>query len=598
MEDKVTKDWALYEAGKQYNQTIVGVNDISYYDMVDSCLAFYGGNQWRNVLGEDLPKPVFNFIKRTLSFFIASITSTNIAINFEKLEYSEEEDETVEMINAEVKNILEKMKIENRTRELLFDAGITGDACLHFYFDPNKKVYKGKGQIVSEIVDGSNVMFGNANNSNVEAQPYIIITGRDIAKNLQEEAKEYKESTEVDTDTDYEYMPDDNGKIEVETDDYGKALYILKYYKKKIKTKVNKFNEVTGMNEEVEEEVTHVFCSKSVKKGFIYQDIDTGYEYYPIAWLNWEKQKSQYHGKGIVIDMIPNQISINKMFAMVIYHLMLTSFPTAIYNADKVSGWSSEIGAQIELTDMETGDSIRNVAGYLEPASMSGQIINAIDMAIKYTKESVGVSDAAIGSVDPKNTSAIIAVQKSSVVPLENIKSNLYEFVEDVGRILLDIIGTKYGKRTVLIEDKDGNKISKDFDFSTLKDQWLNVRADVGSSAYYSEVASLQTLDNLLMSEKIDFVQYLERIPKNLIPDSDSLIEELKQRMGILPKEKLKEYENMAQFIETLPIEEQNRLKSLPDAQMEEEVTMMMQQPQNNINEENKLAELGLEMGG
>ena len=45
------------------------------------------------------------------------------------------------------------------------------------------------GKICAEMVDGSNVMFGNANNNEVEKQPYIIIVGRDLAKNLQEEAK-------------------------------------------------------------------------------------------------------------------------------------------------------------------------------------------------------------------------------------------------------------------------------------------------------------------------------------------------------------------------------------------------------------------------
>ena len=74
-------------------------------------------------------------------------------------------------------------------------------------------------------------MFGNANNPNVEDQPYIIIVGRDLASNLQEEAKQYKNDITVDEDKEYEYMPGDNGKIEVETDKYGKALYILIYEK-------------------------------------------------------------------------------------------------------------------------------------------------------------------------------------------------------------------------------------------------------------------------------------------------------------------------------------------------------------------------------
>ena len=367
-----------------------------------------------------------------------------------KLEHleDEEDDGTVEIINAEVKNILEKMKFENRLRDILFDAGTVGDGCSHYYFNPDKKAWGGKGQICHEIVDGSNVMFGNANNHNVEDQPYIMIVGRDLASNLQEEAKQYENVITVDEDKDYEDMAGDNGKIEVESDKYGKALYLLIYEKKPKTVEV-----IDEYGNKTKETTYTVHASKCVKGDYIYEDIDTELEYYPIAWLNWEKQKNQYHGKGMVIDMIPNQMAINKMFAMMIYHLMQTAFPIAIYDADKISTWTSQIGGEIALHGLEISESIKNKAGYIEPAQMSNQIITALDMAIRYTKECIGITDASLGAIDPKNTSAIIAVQKTAVVPLENIKANLYEFIEDTGRILLDMMATKYGKRKVLITD-------------------------------------------------------------------------------------------------------------------------------------------------
>lgn len=596
MSDKITKHWELYEQGKKYNNAIIGPNDISYYDMIDASLSFASGNQWRGVQAEDMPKPVFNFIKRAQTFFIASLTSSNATINFEKLEHVEnEENEAVEVINAEVKNILEKMKFENRLRDLLFDASTTGDGCLHFYFDPDKKSFSGKGQICHEIVDGSNVMFGNANNPNVEDQPYIIIVGRDLASNLQEEAKQYKNDITVDEDKEYEYMPGDNGKIEVETDKYGKALYILIYEKKPKNIKVK-----DEFGNEVEETIYTVHASKCVKGDDIFEDIDTELEYYPIAWLNWEKQKNQYHGKGMVVDMIPNQIAINKMFAMIIYHLMITAFPTAVYNADKVSAWTNEIGGQIALMNMELGDSINNVAGYLQPSQMSNQIITALDMAIRYTKECMGITDASLGAIDPKNTSAIIAVQKSAVVPLENVKANLYEFIEDIGRILLDFISSKYGTRKIIVSDKK-NRVAKEYDFSQLKGQWLNTRANVGSAAYYSEIASMQTLDNLLNAERIDFVQYLERLPEYMIPDKEKLISDVKIRLGIKSVDEeqaqRQEYESMAQYEESLPQEIRGELSKLTDSQREETVKEMMAQDVNP-QQQAQMNELDKNLGG
>lgn len=578
--DKITKDWERYEAGKTFNNAIKCPNDINYYEMIDAVLAFFGGDQWRNVKAEDMPKPVFNYIKRTLQFFVASLKSTNTSLTFENIEHQEDtEDKLVDIMNSEVKYILEKMKFENRIQDLLFDAGQTGDACMHFWFDANKKEYKNIGKICHEIVDGSNVMFGNANNSNVEDQPYIIIVGRDLAENLQEEAKRYKTSTnkeEIEKDTDYIFMPGDNAKIEIDVDKYGKSLYILIYERDKKTGKIK--------------------VSKSVKNTYIYQDIDTGLEYYPITWLNWEKQKNNYHGKGIVIDMIPNQIVINKMFAMIVYHLMLTAFPTAIYNGDKLNAWTNELGAAIELKDMQPGETINGVAGYIQPGQMSNQIITAFEQAIRYSKECIGVSDASLGAIDPKNATAIIAIQKSAVVPLENVRNNLYEFIEDIGRILLDMISTYYNTRTVIIKDENGTK-TEEFDFNQLKGKWLNVKADVGASAYYSEIANIQTLDNLLAGEKIDFLEYLERMPENIIPNKAGLIESTKKKLGITENATQQEQpENIAQvnpeqaqqmaaYEDTLPVEVQKELERLPDAKRVQTVMQMMSQD-NEYNKE------------
>ena len=70
-----------------------------------------------------------------------------------------------------------------------------------------------------------------------------------------------------------------------------------------------------------------------------------------------------------------------------------------------------------------------------------------------------------------------------------------------------------------------------DFDFSTLKDMPMELKLDVGASSYYSEIASIQTLDNLLQMDKITILQYLERIPDGYIPERRKLVEELRQQM-------------------------------------------------------------------
>lgn len=544
--DKRTEDWKLFEAGKNYN------NKLNYYETVDANIAFYHGDQWRNLAADNMPKPTMNIIKRIIGFFVSSLTTSKSKLHFEPLMMADTPDQRIlneknaaEMANAQISNLLEKLKMDFRIKDILFDGAITGDGCFHFYFDMSKKPYGNVfsdivGEIDTEIVDGANVMFGNANNSRVDIQPYIIISGRDTVQNLKEEAKRYSTSeseiNSIESDKNYHEQAGDSGKIEVEADDYGKALYIIVYRKKKVNRPQLDESGQEMLDEDgqpIMEEHTTITATKSVENAYIFREIDTGLSEYPIAWFNWERQKNQYHGRAVCTGILPNQIFINRMFAMIMYHLMLSAFPKAVYNADLISSWNNEIGSAIPVRGLGQDININNIAGYLRPGDMSNQIVQAIELAMQYTKETVGISDAALGNIDPKNTSATIAVQKSSAIPLENPKSNLYEFLEDVGRILFDMMGTYYGVRPVIITGKDGKKEIVEYDFSEFKNMWLNVKADVGESSYWSEITAIQTLDNLLESGKIDFIQYLERVPDEYIPAKQELLTELKQKMNI-----------------------------------------------------------------
>ena len=559
----IEKDWALYEAGIAYNNALYG-SDKNYYETIDANIAFANGDQWRNVVADGLPKPVFNIIKRVKQFKIASLKTDDIAISIAPMEYRpqsmdltmQQKVKDTDLANAEIRNILENINFDSLSRTLLADGFDTGDWCLHWYFDNDEQPFKQsnpdvKGIIKAEIIDATNVMFGNPNTRKVEKQPYILVIGRDLVKNLREEYKKYNNDdgwAYIESDNDTEHQMGDNGKVEVDADGYSKAIYVIKYFKKDGK----------------------VFAHKFVRNRYIYEDKNTGLDYYPIAFNNWEQVKGSYHGRAETTGIIPNQIAINKMFAVVIYHLMLTAFPTAVYDADRIENWTNEIGAQIPVTNLN-GDNIKSIAGYLEPATMSSQIMSAIETAMQYTKETLGVGDVSLGNVTMNNATAIIAIQKSAAVPLENVKAAYYEFVEDCGRIMIDMMATYYGLRPVVIESDLGRQVEM-FDFSKLKGMWLHIKTDVGSASYFSEIASLQTLDNLLNNGLIEFVEYLKRVPDELIPQKQELINSIEAK----DMYKTAIYNLMGQFIDTLPPEERANLMQLNPEQMEQTVLEMM----------------------
>ncbi|MBR0353979.1 MAG: hypothetical protein IJK35_01265 [Oscillospiraceae bacterium] len=591
------KAWTYYELGRAYNNALTP----NQYQLVNTNIEFFAGNQWLHIPETEamsrLARPTFNIIKRIASLFVASLTSSAVTVGFEPLSYydgenlADPETNAAVYATAEVRNLFEKFKMDYRVREALLDGAQTGDYCAHFYWDPDALPYGGafggcRGEIRMELVDGINVMFGNPNVPDVESQPYILIVGRDTVENLKAEAAKYRRhgaKGDIAPDADTGGQSGVGGKTELapEDDKTGKALFVLLY------TRVTEEETVPGADEPLCDEkgepiperdeqgrvklgpagetlwkrggkkrrVTRIHVTKATRDGVIYEDLDTGLSRYPIAWGNWEKQKNQYHGRALVTGIVPNQIFINSMMALVFRHLQLQSFPKTVYNADLIAGWDNEIGSAVGVHCLPPGMSLRDVAVSIQPADMSNQIMLAIDKALAYTKECLGATDAQMGNVRPDNTSALMVLQSSSEVPLENVRAGLHEWLEQIGAILLDMMGSCYGRRPLVRErsmdepetDEAGRpvidplsgqmkmrtvtrRVLEEFDFSQFKNLWLNIAADVGATTYYSEIAMVQTLDNLRRDGVLELVDYLERIPDKLIPRKQELIESLREQ--------------------------------------------------------------------
>ena len=610
--EQITKAFEYYDKGRVYNNSLTP----NQYTMVNTNTEFFAGNQWLHVIESPamrkLSRPVFNIIKRVTSLFVASLTSSNTTISFEPMSLNDGENLADPDTNAsvyataEVRNLLEKFKLDYRIRDALFDGAISGDYCAHFFWDPDAIPFGGafgsyRGEIQMELVDGINVMFGNPNVCDVEKQPYILIVGRDTVENLKEEAERFRKRKDkhggTAEDKDYiQYITPDHelqdftgvgGRTElIESDDKtGKALYVYMYTKvrheevvkdkegnpvmtpllddngdpvvQKVRGKpvLDTDGQPVYKMTEVKEMKTTIHVTKATRNCIIFEDVDTGLSRYPIAWGNWQRQKNQYHGRPLVSEIIPNQIFINQMFAMVFRHLQMQGFPMRVYNADLIPAVTNEVGQAIGVHNLQPGQPLNTVMDVIQPADMSNQIVMAIDKAMEYTKDCLGATDAQMGNIRPDNTSALMVLQSSAEVPLENPRANLYEWVEDIGKILLDMMGTYYGERP-LIRDRsmkdiqtgtDGapmidpasgqmmvrtetHRVMEYFDFSQFKNLWFNVRVNAGPTSYYSEIAMVQTLDNLRRDGTLDIIDYLERIPDKLVPLKQELIEKLKEK--------------------------------------------------------------------
>ena len=84
-----------------------------------------------------------------------------------------------------------------------------------------------------------------------------------------------------------------------------------------------------------------------------------------------------------------------------------------------------------------------------------------------------------------------------------------------------------------MMTNKVTRRVVVEYDFTKFKHLWFNVRVNAGATTYYSEIAMVQTLDNLRRDGTLEIIDYLERIPDKLIPRKAELVRELRQRAAM-----------------------------------------------------------------
>ena len=514
--------WREYEKMLAYNDSI------QLDDTVRVNENFFVGKQWEGVQSNGLPTPVFNFLKRVTLFTVASITSDRIKLRASPVDSSSGDGRVArasEAVNAEFDALFEQNRIPALVHEYMRNAAVDGDAATYTYWDSEAPAPGGgKGAVATEIVPNTRVGFGNCADRRVQSQPYILIKRRELTERLRSRARELGCAgwEEIRPDSDEQFT--DAYK---ETGD--KTTVILRMWK----------NADTGT----------VWACECVRGIMVREPWDLGLKLYPVTWLCWDYVQDSYHGQAMLTGLIPNQIYINKLFAMTMISLMTTAYPKVVYDRTRVPKWDNGIGRAIGVN----GGDVNGVARILDPAQVSPQIAQFISLTQEMTQSNLGATSVALGDARPDNTSAIVALQRAAATPNELTRQNLYQSIEELGRIYLDFMAAYYGVRMVeadpaeeipgelldfagdaLSLNADG-KLYVPYDFSRLREIPMLLKLDVGASAYWSEIASAQTLDNLLAAGMIDLVEYLERIPDEYITDRQGLIKAVKARRQTAP---------------------------------------------------------------
>jgi len=498
-----TNEWDLYQRGIEYKSRL------GLYSTVEENHRFFQGDQWHGVKSEGLPTPVFNIIKPVLRYKISSIMQNDVSIiysceNFDDKDYAQLK-RAAELLTTYAKQLWERLKMDYYNEELLKDGAISGDGFTYFYYDADNK------NINMEVIDNTNIYPSNPNNPSIQEQDYIIIAFRRSIDSVREEATangvSKEEADRITYDNETEYCAGD--VIKLENEDSHMCTVLLKLWKDK--------------------ETKTVHFKKSTRDVVICEDNDTRCTRYPVAMFNWESRKNSFHGVSDVTGLIPNQIYINKIAAMVMLSTMYTAFPKMVYDENLVDNPSNQIGVAIGVNGSDKP--ISSIIDYITPASVSNDAFSMFERTISLTKELMGANEGSLGHVDPEKASgkSILAVMEQSSQPLGSIKRRFYNYIEDVALIWADMLKTYFSNSfKVSYENEDNEPVNEKIDSKIINKLILSVKVDVGPATRWSELATMTSLDNLLRQNHIPFEWYVELIPDNCGLPKEKLIEFVK----------------------------------------------------------------------
>ncbi|MFA6948975.1 MAG: hypothetical protein WCQ72_08330 [Eubacteriales bacterium] len=501
--DNTTLAWSQYEAGRQYRLSA------GMYDASAENERFYRGDQWNGVNTQGLGTPVFNIIRRVTDYMISSIMAHRITVSYtdEQNPYTPEGERehiahSVELLGRYAAYRFNRSETDVMLRDSLLDAAISGDAVFYTWWDAQIRTgqpYSGDFRTV--LIDPLNLTVADNTLRDIQRQDYVILRGRTSVSRLKAEAAQ----AGADEETLKLIIPDspDEGSDEGDADQsVSRADFVIKFYRS----------------------AAGSVCWEKCTRAAVIRRAETSMKLYPLVHYCWTRVKNRFNGYPLITPMKGNQKYINKAYAMAMKHMTDTAFSKVIYDKKLIPEWSNEVGQAIGV--MAGGD-VSNAVHIVGCGEMEGGFTDILDSTIRNTKELYGATDAALGETSATNTSAILALQESSEIPLENIRINLYGAVEALAAVWAEFICAYYTDGRLVSYASDEGMRCAAADFKRLSDRIISAHIDVGEATRFSKIAVMATLDKLLSGGYITIAQYLRRLPDGVIPERDALIAEL-----------------------------------------------------------------------
>lgn len=521
---------------------MTGQRFLNKFDLVNQttqAFRFYEGDHWHGLDSGGEKMPIVECIKPIVDYKTMVLTSNQLQAIYTSQDYnaSPEKRDMMESIceklGQEFLRFWERNQMEYTTYDIVMDAMIAGDAYVYMYYDPSDKKVNGlikDGEIVSEIIPNTNIMFADENESDIQKQEYIIIVFRRTVSSVKRMAKQYGCSKKDIENIVPDELKDDMSGINDEVENESKCLCVMKLWK--------------------EDGKVHV--AESTKTVVYRKDTELPISLYPVASYVWERKKGLCRGVSEVSKYIPNQIWINRIEAYRLISAKICAFPKLVFSGDLINKEDiNEIGAALEVEHSDDLKRALDAVGYINPAPMSQDAQLVLNELLNYTKDAAGASDIATGRDRFDNYSALMAIQESAAAPLARQTDRFKQMVENIAKIVFEFwcnylpnglqFQTEIQPGSALEvfsvatkEQPDGTTMSIiQIPNEVLDSLDVDIRIDISPTTPFSKVTQQQKLDNLLVAQQIGFDEYVELLPEDepLKPKLERIVEKRQQMM-------------------------------------------------------------------
>ena len=502
---KKTDTWELFEKGRDY------LRRMNVYADTDLNYRMYNGNQWEGANIEGIEKAQYNFIETIVNYKVSTINQNLYAIhfsseNFEQKEFRKNAKRVCELLDKKAASVWEKDQMDQKVRIVSDDAAVNDEGVLYTYYDEETQ------SPVNEVLNKNDIQYCNEQSSDIQSQPYIIISQRKPVTEIKKIAER-----EGATQEELRYIVSDS-------DMYDQAGIDAKYEKEDMVTYVTKLWKEDGT----------VWYQSATKYVDIEKPKNTNLTLYPIAHFVWKEKKGWSRGEGEVRGLIPNQLELNKTLARSLLAIKQCAYAQKVVNMDKVVNPNAvnQVGGIIKTKGGANVDDVRNIFSYIQPASMSTDVSRVMNDLIQITRELKNASEIATGAINPEQASgkAILAIQQASQQPLTKQAIGLKRFIEDVARIWLDM-WTIYTPNGMQLEEDTTDPVTGeeytqivDVPASMLENLKGTVRIDITPTSPYDKYARELSIENMFKAGMFNIQKLPElKIYANLLQDDSTM---------------------------------------------------------------------------